>query len=59
MLANQEAAEAALTQTFDGANWAAIHGKCVTVFPKDMQLVQTPTRENGVNYGLALWGPGS
>ena len=39
LLANQEMAEAALTRRFEGANLAAIHGKRVTIMPKDMQLV--------------------
>ena len=59
LLANQEAAEAALTQTFDGANRAAVHGKRVTVMPKGIQLVKTLTRDINGNYRLAFWGPGS
>ena len=58
LLANQEAAEAALTWTSDGANRAAIHGKRVTVMPKDIQLVQTPTGAKGENYGMEFQGIG-
>ena len=53
MLANQEAAEAALTRTFEGANLAAIHGKRVTGMPKDIQLVMKPTGTGG-NYGMVV-----
>ena len=40
LLANQEMAEAMLVRRLEGANLAAIHGKRVTVMPKDLELVQ-------------------
>ena len=40
LLANQEMAEAMLVRRLEGANLAAIHGKRVTVMPKDIQLVK-------------------
>ena len=40
LLANQEMAEAMLVRKLEGANLAAIHGKRVTVMPKDIQLVK-------------------
>ena len=53
MLANQEAAEAALTRTFEGANLAALHGKRVTVMPKDIQLVRR-LLDTGRGYSLGV-----
>jgi histone H3 len=38
ILALQEAAEAYLVIVMEGANLAAIHGKRVTIMPKDIQL---------------------
>ena len=38
MLANQEAAEAYLIGLFEDTNICAIHGKRVTIMPKDIQL---------------------
>eukprot|EP00978_Attheya_sp_CCMP212_P021144 scaffold61394_cov43-Attheya_sp.AAC.3 len=40
ILALQEAAEAHLVSLFEDANLCAIHGKRVTIFPKDMQLAR-------------------
>eukprot|EP00543_Licmophora_paradoxa_P006617 CAMPEP_0202458772 /NCGR_PEP_ID=MMETSP1360-20130828/27977_1 /ASSEMBLY_ACC=CAM_ASM_000848 /TAXON_ID=515479 /ORGANISM="Licmophora paradoxa, Strain CCMP2313" /LENGTH=139 /DNA_ID=CAMNT_0049079485 /DNA_START=31 /DNA_END=450 /DNA_ORIENTATION=+ len=40
ILALQEAAEAHLVSLFEDANLCAIHGKRVTVMPKDMQLAR-------------------
>ena len=40
LLANQEMAEAMLVRKLEGANLAAIHGKRVTVMPKDIELVK-------------------
>ena len=40
MLANQEAAEAYLIGLFEDTNLCAIHGKRVTIMPKDMQLTR-------------------
>lgn len=40
ILALQEAAEAHLVSLFEDANYCAIHGKRVTVMPKDMQLAR-------------------
>ena len=34
----QEAAKAYMVNLFDDANLCAIHGKCITVMPKDIQL---------------------
>ncbi|VDM56131.1 unnamed protein product [Angiostrongylus costaricensis] len=38
VMALQEAAEAYLVGLFDGTNLCAIHAKCVTIMPKDIQL---------------------
>ena len=38
ILALQEAAEAYLIKLLEDANWCAIHGKRVTIMPKDIQL---------------------
>ena len=40
ILALQEAAEAHLVSLFEDANLCAIHGKRVTIMPKDMQLAR-------------------
>ena len=40
VLALQEAAEAYLVMLFEYTNLAAIHGKRVTIMPRDMQLVR-------------------
>jgi histone H3 len=40
LLALQEALEAYLVCLFEDTNECALHGKCVTIMPKDMQLVQ-------------------
>ena len=40
ILANQEAAESYLVGTFEDANLCAIHGKRVTIMPKDIQLTR-------------------
>jgi histone H3 len=40
ILALQEAAEAHLVGLFEDANQCAIHGKRVTIMPKDMQLAR-------------------
>lgn len=40
ILALQEAAEAHLVSLFEDSNLCAIHGKRVTVMPKDMQLAR-------------------
>ena len=40
MLALQEAAEAYLVGIFEDTNLCAIHAKCVTITPKDMQLAR-------------------
>ncbi|GAX11441.1 hypothetical protein FisN_22Lh125 [Fistulifera solaris] len=40
ILALQEAAEAHLVGLFEDANHCAIHGKRVTIMPKDMQLAR-------------------
>lgn len=40
VLALQEAAEAYLVRLFEDTNLAAIHGKRVTIMPKDMQLAR-------------------
>ncbi|VDM96114.1 unnamed protein product [Thelazia callipaeda] len=45
-----EAAEVYLTCLFEDANLAAIHGKRVTVFPKDIQFVRR-LRGETVRYG--------
>ena len=40
ILALQEAAEAHLVGLFEDCNLCAIHGKRVTIMPKDMQLAR-------------------
>lgn len=40
MLALQEASEAHLVSLFEDCNLCAIHGKRVTIMPKDMQLAR-------------------
>ena len=40
VLALQEASEAMLIQLFEAANLCAIHGKRVTIMPKDLQLAK-------------------
>ena len=40
VLALQEASEAYLVGLFEDTNLCAIHGKCVMIMPKDMQLAQ-------------------
>jgi histone H3 len=40
ILALQEAAEHHLVGLFDDANQLALHGKRVTIMPKDLQLAQ-------------------
>lgn len=40
ILALQEAAEAHLINLFEDANLCALHGKRVTIMPKDMQLAR-------------------
>ena len=40
ILALQEAAEAHLVALFEDSNLCAIHGKRVTIMPKDMQLAR-------------------
>ena len=39
-LALQEAAEVYLIKLLEDANWCAIHGKHVTIMPKDTQLAR-------------------
>ena len=39
LYALQDAAEMYLVHLFEDSNLCAIHGKCVTVMPKDMHLV--------------------
>ena len=45
MLANQEAAEAYLVGLFEDTNICAIHGKRVTIMPKDIQLARRIRQE--------------
>jgi histone H3 len=40
LLALQEASEAYLVHLFEDSNECAIHAKCVTIMPKDIQLAQ-------------------
>ena len=40
ILALQEAAEAHLVSLFEDSNLCAIHGKRVTIMPRDMQLAR-------------------
>ena len=40
MMALQEAAEAYLVQLLEDSNLCAIHAKCITIQPKDMQLAR-------------------
>lgn len=46
LLALQEASEAYLTGVFEDANLCAIHGKRVTIMPKDVQLARRVRGEN-------------
>ena len=45
MMALQEAAEAYLVQMLEDSNLYAIHAKCITIQPKDIQLVRQICRE--------------
>ena len=45
MMALQEAAEAYLVQLLEDSNLCAIHAKCITIQPKDMQLARRICRE--------------
>ena len=45
MLALQEAAEAYLVQLLEDSNLCAIHAKCITMQPKDIQLARRICRE--------------
>ena len=47
VLALQEAAEAYLVRKFEHSNLEAIHGKRVTIMPKDMQLARAIAGEYG------------
>ena len=47
VLALQEAAEAHLVGLFEDTNLCAIHGKRVTIMPKDIQLAQRIRSERG------------
>ena len=40
MMALQEAAEAYLVQLLEDSNLCAIHAKCITIQPKDIQLAR-------------------
>ena len=40
VLALQEAAEAYLVQLLEDSNLCAIHAKCITILPKDIQLAR-------------------
>ena len=40
MMALQEACEAFLVRLFEDTNLCAIHAKCVTIMPKDIQLAR-------------------
>ena len=40
MMALQEAAEAYLVQLLEDSNLCAIHAKCITIQPKDLQLAR-------------------
>jgi histone H3/H4 len=40
LLALQEASEAHLVQLFEDANACAIHGKRITIMPRDLQLAR-------------------
>ncbi len=40
MLALQEASEAYTVGMFEDTNLAALHAKCVTIMPRDMQLAR-------------------
>jgi histone H3 len=48
ILALQEAAEAYLILLFENTNLAAIHGKRVTIMPRDMQFVRMITGETSI-----------
>ena len=45
MMALQEAAEAYLVQLLEDSNLCAIHAKCITIQPKDIQLARRIHRE--------------
>ena len=45
MMVLQEAAEAYLVQLLEDSNLCAIHAKCITIQPKDMQLARQILRE--------------
>ena len=45
MIALQEAAEAYLVQLLEDSNLCAIHVKCITIQPKDIQLARRICRE--------------
>jgi histone H3 len=47
VLALQEAAEAYLIMLLEDANLCAIHGKRVTIMPKDIQLARRIRGERG------------
>jgi histone H3 len=49
VLALQEAAEAHLVQHFEDSQLVALHAHRVTVFPKDMQLIQALRKRWGVD----------
>uniref|UniRef100_A0A8D0L3I5 Centromere protein A n=1 Tax=Sphenodon punctatus TaxID=8508 RepID=A0A8D0L3I5_SPHPU len=49
LLALQEAAEAFLVRLMEDAYLCAIHTRCITLFPKDIQLAR---RIRGIQYGL-------
>jgi len=52
LAALQEAAEAFLVSLFEDANLCAIHGKRVTVMPRDFQLAR---RIRGPSRGAAMY----
>ena len=60
LMALQEAMEAWLVRLFEGMNLCVIHGKCVTVMPKDLKLVHQIRSNNGVDMFLdstwVAWG---
>ncbi len=47
LMALQEASEAALVKLFSVTNMMCLHRGCVTITPKDMQLVKRVLREFG------------
>ena len=42
----QEASEAYITELFEAANKIVVHCKCVTLMPKDLQLVMNIRKED-------------